>query len=220
MLGLCYQFQCISSFTIPSPFQGAICKKPSEQGGIMKILGMTFPISRVTSPGSWTCFSGRDWWLSDLDQDNSITSLSFIFLTYERGITVLTCRVVVKNSKKYTMCIVHYLENSWLSGNQQGRGRFFVAPSLTSLGLSRFLPLSWLPALVPCLLTPPMRIPRLLTEGPLNPGGCQHVCRNPRMNTALHCGPSSILLRRKSIVTSLCRGHNAHKILRYSMRTH
>ena len=40
---------------------------------------------------------------------------------------------------------------------------------------------------------------------------CQDVCKNPRMNAAPHSDSSSVLLGRKSIVTSLCRGQNSQK---------
>lgn len=43
---------------------------------------------------------------------------------------------------------------------------------------------------------------------------CWGVCKNPRKNMAPHSDPSSLLLGRKSIVRSLCRGQNSHKVLR------
>lgn len=90
-----------------------------------------------------------------------------------------------------------------------------IALLITSLGLSRFLPFSW--SLSFCFLacSPHPREHPGSSEGGHVPLGdvnmCQGVCKNPRMNAAPHSNPLSVLLGRKSIVTSLCRGQNSQK---------
>lgn len=153
-------------------------------------MGMTFPRSKVTSPRSQTCFSGRAPLLSELGQDSSITSLHFGFPTCERGITLLTCRVIVKSSDKVCNVI------STLSGKQLAPSKWLLSFSLVNrpAGEMKVLCCSFDyfsgPLQIPSpffitqplflrVLTPPQAHSRLLTGGPTYPwrmSTCAGVC--------------------------------------------